>query len=311
MKIAKTILSIFILFLIVGEGYAQQKPVLSQYMFNGLVLNPAYAGRHEYTTFTAMYRDQWINVPGAPKLTTFAGQSGIKDRNIGVGMFVSEDRIGVHSNLSAYASYAYVIKLNDDSKLSMGLQGGADFLRSDWSQLTLDDVNDPLLTGSENNIFPNFGAGLYYYTESYYFGFSVPYILTSTKTRTDDLFSDVRHSRNYYLTGGILFDIGYKVKLKPSGLIRVEDNMPFAFDLNANFYYDEIIDIGFSYRSGDSVIGILGLQVNKFLKFSYAYDYVISELNNYTKGSHELMLQYRINFSAPKHHRMCPQPMYF
>ncbi len=311
MKVVRAFLLGFLFIILYSEGFSQQKPVLSQYMFNGLVLNPAYAGRHEYTTFTAMYRDQWINVPGAPKLTTFAGHSGIKDRNIGVGMLISEDRIGVHSNVSFYGHYAYVLSLPNNAKLSMGLQAGADMLRSDWSQLTLDDINDPVLTGSENNIFPNFGTGLYYFTESYYLGISVPYILTSRKTKYDDFFRDVRHSRNYYITGGLLFDIGYKVKIKPSTLIRIEDNMPFAFDLNANLYYDEIIDIGFSYRSGDSVIGILGLQVNKYLKFSYAYDYIISGLTNYTKGSHELMLQYRINFNAPRHHRMCPQPMYF
>jgi type IX secretion system PorP/SprF family membrane protein len=303
---------IAVLFVMVfADLYAQQKPVLSQYMFNGLVLNPAYAGRHEYTTFTAMYRDQWINVPGAPQLTTFAAHSGIKDRNVGIGLVMSEDRIGVHSNISLYATYAYILRLNTGARLSLGLQGGADFLRSNWSDLTLDDVNDPLLTGSERNLFPNFGTGFYYYTDKFYFGFSIPYILASRKTQENDLFRDVRHSRNYYLTGGHIFDVSPRLKIKPSALIRIEDNMPLAFDLNANIYFDEVIDIGLSYRSGDSVIGILGLQVNKYLKFSYAYDYTISDLNNYTKGSHELMLQYRINFSAPRHHRMCPQPMYF
>jgi type IX secretion system PorP/SprF family membrane protein len=142
-------------------------------------------------------------------------------------------------------------------------------------------------------------------------GLSVPYILTSRKTSSDDFFRDVRHSRNYYITAGYLFDLGFKLKMKPSFLLRLEDNMPLAFDLNTNFIYDDIIDIGFSYRSGDSFIGILGLQVNNYLKFSYAYDYILSSLTTYTKGSHELMLQYRINFNAPKRHRMCPQPMYF
>lgn len=94
-------------------------------------------------------------------------------------------------------------------------------------------------------------------------------------------------------------------------LLRVEDNMPLAIDLNANLYYDEIIDVGVSYRQGDAIIGILGLQLNKYLKFSYAFDYITSKLTAYTKGSHELMLQYRINFSAPRHNRMCPQPQYF
>ena len=137
-------------------SFGQQKPVLSQYMFSGLVLNPAYAGSHDYTSFTAMYRDQWVNVPGAPKLSTFTGQTGIKGKNIGVGLLISEDKIGVHNNLSVFGSYAYNVWLNNGAKLALGLQGGVDMLRSDWTKLTISDLNDPLISGGENNYFPNF-----------------------------------------------------------------------------------------------------------------------------------------------------------
>ncbi len=311
MKALKYILFISLIFTLYGTSFGQQKPVLSQYMFSGLVLNPAYAGRHDYTTYSAMYRDQWLNVPGAPKLTALTAQSGFEDRRVGVGMMISEDKVGVHSNLAAYGSYSYYLEFPNKARFIMGLQGGIDILRSDWSQLTLDDINDPAFNGSEINYFPNFGTGVYYFVDDFYIGFSVPYILTSRKTKSDNLFRDVRHSRNYYLTSGKVFDVGVKLKFKPSFLLRVENNMPLAVDLNANFYYDDIIDIGVSYRQGDAVIGILGLQLNKYMKFSYAYDFTISKLGNYTRGSHELMLQYRINFSAPKHNRMCPQPMYF
>lgn len=311
MKPRNYLLLLIFLLTLGGKSYGQQKPVLSQYMFSGLVLNPAYAGRHEYTSFTAMYRDQWVNVPGAPKLSTFTGQTGFKDRKIGAGFLISEDKIGVHSNLSIYGSYAYYIKFPSGAKFSMGLQGGVDILRSDWDQLNLLDQTDVVFNGSETNYLPNFGAGVFYYTDNLYIGFSVPYILTNRKSETDDYFRDIKYSRNYYLTGGNVFDISPQFKIKPSFLLRIEDNMPLAIDLNANLYYDEIIDIGVSYRQGDAIIGILGLQLNKYIKFSYAYDYIISELTTHTKGSHELMLQYRINFTAPKRHRMCPQPQYF
>jgi type IX secretion system PorP/SprF family membrane protein len=311
MKAGKIVSVLGLALLLSVTAIAQQRPVLSQYMFSGLVLNPAYAGRHDYTSFTAMYRDQWLNVPGAPKLTTFTTQTGIKDKKIGLGLMITDDKIGVHENLSVYGSYAYYIRLRNKAKLSMGLQGGFDMLRSNWDLLYLYDLGDPSLSGSIINYFPNFGAGLYYFTETFYLGFSAPYLLTSTLLQTDNLYEDVRHSRNYYITTGKIFDLSEKLKIKPSFLIRLEDNMPLAVDLNANFYYDELIDVGFSYRQGDSMIGILGLQVNKYLKFSYAYDYIISELSAYSKGSHELMLQYRINFNAPRHNRMCPQPQYF
>jgi len=311
MKSQKYLLSLLLLFVLTEACFSQQKPVISQYMFSGLLLNPAYAGRHEYTSFAAMYRDQWTNVPGAPKLTTFTGQTGYKGRNIGTGFLISEDKIGVHNDLSVYGSYAYYIKFRNGAKFSMGLQGGIDILRSDWTKLTILDQNDPVFAGSEINYFPNFGTGVFYYTEDFYLGFSVPYILTGKKIQTENYFRDVKHSRNYYLTAGKVIDLSPKLKFKPSFLLRVEDNMPLAVDLNANLYYDEIIDIGVSYRQGDAIIGILGLQLNKYLKFSYAYDYITSKLTPYTNGSHELMLQYRINFNAPRHNRMCPQPQYF
>jgi len=292
---------------------AQQRPVLSQYMFSGMALNPAYAGRHQYTDFTAMYRDQWVNIPGSPITSTFITQSGFKEKNIGIGLLISNDKVGVHSNTMIYGTYAYVIKLGNGAKLSMGLQAGIDHLRSDWSKLNLPpgSQNDPLFNGSETTIFPNFGAGLFYFTDKFYLGGSVPYIISNQKSKSGDMFMDVRHSRNYYLTGGVLIALGPLWVFKPSALLRLEDNMPIAFDLNANLYFNELIEFGFSYRQGDAIIGILGIQINKYLKFSYAYDYVISDLGLYTKGSHELMLQYRINFYAPRKHRMCPGPNYF
>ena len=293
--------------------HAQQRPVLSQYMFSGLALNPAYAGRHRYTTFTAMYRDQWVNVPGAPVTSTFLAQTGLKEKDVGLGLLISNDQIGVHSNTMLYGSYAYVLNFSNGGKLSMGIQAGMDYLKSDWSKLTLPpgSQNDPLFSGSETNIYPNFGAGLFYFTDKFFVGGSVPYILSNQKSKSGDMFVDVRHSRNYYVTTGVLMQVGARWVLKPSVLLRMEDNMPFAFDLNVNMYYNEIIEFGFSYRYEDAIIGILGFQINKYLKFSYAYDYVISDLAPYTRGSHELMLQYRINFYAPRKHRMCPGPLYF
>ena len=121
--------------MLTGTAFAQQKPVLSQYMFSGLVLNPAYVGRHDYTSFTAMYRDQWINVPGAPTLGTFTAQTGFKDRKIGLGMMITDDKIGVHDNISVYGSYAYYIEFRNKARFSMGIQGGIDMLRSDWTKL--------------------------------------------------------------------------------------------------------------------------------------------------------------------------------
>jgi len=292
---------------------AQQKPVFSQYLYSGLVLNPAYAARYEYSIFTAMYRDQWINVPGSPKTITFTGQTGFKDRKLGLGVVVSNDQIGAHNNTMVYFSYGYHIPLSNGAKLSMGIQGGLDFLKSDWTQLSLPDYSqhDPLFQGIETNVFPNFGTGLYLFHDKYFVGMSAPYLLTNTKLNNENLYEDIRHSRKYFITGGLLIHASSKLVFKPSFLLRMEEHMPLAVDLNANIFYNEIVELGVSYRQQDSVIGLIGIQMNQYLKFSYSYDWVISDLRPYTKGSHELALQYRINFNAPRKHRMCPGPLFF
>jgi len=290
---------------------AQQKPILSQYMLNHLVLNPAYAGRHEYSSFTGMFRSQWVNVPGAPTMTTLTGQTGFKDRNIGVGALLSVDQIGVHQNTSLFLQYAYNIKTANGATLSMGLQGGMDYLYSNFDLTTKIDPGDPYLEGSISNIFPNFGTGLFYFSKDWYLGFSVPYILTNRKLNNNDLFQNVKYSRNYYITGGMVFQLSPMVAFKPSGLVRVESNMPISFDVNMNFYLDNIVGIGGSYRYNDSFIALLELRLNDFFRFSYTYDILLSDLNSYSYGSHELMLNYRINFFAPRKHRMCPGPLYF
>ena len=280
-------------------------------MLNGLVLNPAYADRHEYSSFTAMYRDQWVNVPGAPQLTVASGQTGFKDRNFGLGLLLVNDAIGIHNNYSVYASYAYSIKMVNGGKLSMGLQGGFDHIRSDFNLLNIRDDGDPFLEGVRSDFMPNFGAGLFYHDKYNYLGFSVPYILSNRNVQDDNFFRDFKMPRYYYVTAGRLFEASPRLVIKPSVLLRIQDENPFAFDANINFYIDEIIGLGASYRFNDSVIGIFEFQLNDYIKFSYAYDWVFSELTPFTKGSHEIMLNYRINFSAPRKHRMCPGPAYF
>jgi type IX secretion system PorP/SprF family membrane protein len=292
---------------------AQQRPLISNYIYTGLAINPAYAVRQPYTSFTALYRDQWVNVPGSPKTSSFFAQSGFKDKNLGIGLSIVRENIGVHLSNSVYASYAYQIRLSNGTRLAMGLQGGFDHIRSDWTRLNLPpgSQHDPIFQGETTQMVPNFGTGIYLFSDQFYLGLSVPYILTSNLNANTDLYQDVRYSRNYYMTGGLLLHMSEKMVFKPSALIRAEENMPVSFDLNISFFYAETVELGCSYRHHDSFVGLLGFQVNRFFKFNYAYDLTVSGLNPYSRGSHELMLQYRINFSAPRKHRMCPGPLYF
>ena len=302
-----------LILLIPADGLCQQRPLASNYLYTNLAINPAYAARQPYTSFTALYRDQWVNIPGSPKTSSFYAQSGFKDKNMGLGLSIVNENIGVHVSNSVYASYAYQINLGNGSRLAMGLQGGFDHIRSDWSRLNLPpgSQHDFLFQGETTQLTPNFGTGIFLYSERFYLGMSVPYLLSSRIKSNSDLYTDVRYSRNYYLTAGIVVDVNEKLVFKPSTLIRVEENMPVSLDLNISLFYAETVELGFSYRHFDSFIGLIGFQVNQYFKFNYAYDLLVSDLNPHSRGSHELMLQYRINFSAPRKHRMCPGPLYF
>ena len=310
MKCLRYFLSLVVV-LSTWQAFAQQRPIISQYMFNQLVINPAYAGRDDYTSFNAVYRSQWVNVPGAPELGSFTAQTGFKDRPIGVGLMLASDRIGVHNNMFVYGSYAYNIRMQNGGKLALGLQAGFNYLTSDFNQLDILDQDDPYLSGQQTKFLPNFGTGLYYHDAKNYVGVSVPYILSNKRIREGDFYRDVRIDRNYYISAGRLIDIGPRIILKPSMLLRLGDNMPIGYDLNVNFYFDEIVGFGGSYRSGDSFTILFEMWVNRYLKFGYAYDYVISDIGGFTKGTHELMLRYRVNFNAPRKDRMCPGPLYF
>lgn len=289
---------------------AQQKPVISQYMFNGLVLNPAYAGTNGYFSATGMLRNQWVNLEGAPRISTLAMHSNIKNKNIGLGLVVTNDQIGVHNDMSAYLSYAYHLKLPVGT-LSMGLQTGFNNLTSSFNELTLSTASDPILNDQITRFKINFGTGLYYFTENFYAGFSIPYIIKNRTFKQVDIIRSIEESRYYYFTIGKVITLNKNFKFKPSGLLRIEEGMPVAYDLSANIFIDDAINVGLSYREEDSIIGMFEIQLNDYLRFGYAYDWIISELSTYTQGTHELMVNYRLNLFAPKHHKMCPGPVYF
>lgn len=301
---------IFLLWLFSFSVFAQQKPVISQYMFNGLVLNPAYTGANGHFSATALYRDQWVNLNGAPTISTFTAHGPIKNKRISLGMMVTNDKVGVHSDLGVYATYAYHIPLNN-GKISLGLQAGFNNLQSNFSELNIRDIDDPFLTGSLSSLKMNFGTGVYYHSQRSYIGVSIPYIRRKRVIKDATYIREMDESRNYYVNAGTVIDINHRVKVKPSALLRLENGMPVAGDLNVNVYLDDVLNLGASYRSGDSFISLFEIKLNDFLRLGYAYDWVISDLAAYTKGSHEFMLNYRIDFFAPRKHKMCPGPFYF
>lgn len=289
--------------LFAGTAYGQQRPAYSQYMFNGLALNPAYAGSQKQFNAMAVIRSQWVNFEGAPKTQLLSAHAPVDRKNIAVGMMISHETIGVHIDWSAYAYYAYQIKFKGAGTLSLGLQGGVNYRQSDFTKLTVQTApgQDPLL-GYYKKATPNFGTGAYYSTSKAYVGVSSPYLVENKtfKTNSDGTITQNRESRYYYLTAGKVMDVTSNIQMMPSFILRLQDKMPVGYDVSMNFYFDKIVGAGISYRNGDSVIGMFQLILNENLSFGYAYDYTLSSLRNHTQGSHELMLNYRI--------RLTPEP---
>jgi type IX secretion system PorP/SprF family membrane protein len=288
--------------------FGQQRPVTSTYMFNGLALNPAYAGSLNVFSAVVTNRDQWINVQGAPVFQSVTAHNSFASNRVGVGLLMTRDQVGVHEDMGMYGSYAYKIRTGRGI-LSMGLQAGFNSRNSNYTEADAFDPTDPLYV-NVNKFAPNFGAGLYFANPKMYAGFSVPYILNN---KVFDIQTDVpvngRESRFYYLTGGVVFDMSNLIKFSPSFLIRGQERIPLGWDLNATVIFENIAYAGISYRSGDALVFISQFILNENFRIGYAYDAITSPLTQYTKGTHEIMVNYRIKL---KNHKKDPQcPVYF
>ncbi len=293
----KQLLIILILGFVSVSAFAQQDAQYTQYMFNGLVLNPAYAGSREATSITAIYRNQWVKMPGAPKTLSASVHTAVGEKN-GVGLMLESDQIGAHSRFSLYGSYAYRLLLGE-GKLSLGVQAGILNYSSDWSKVNnIKDADDPNFVGQDSKLLPNFGIGAYYYLERFYVGASIPHLLNGA---LDDLEKTSVYDRHYFLTSGAVFDISPAVKLKPSILIKsVPSAAPISADLNLSFLIQDALWVGGSYRFGDAVALLMEYQFVNGLRLGYSYDFNISNLNSYNRGSHEIMVGWDLNPQSPE-----------
>ena len=304
----KSVLSILIIFIGVISAVSQQRPVISTYMFNGLALNPAYAGSLNILSASFIHRKQWINVDGAPRSNILSVHSSFYGNQIGLGIQASEDVIGVHKESAFYFSGAYKIRTGVGI-LAMGLSGGFDNRRSNFNELNILNRGDELLTGTPTRFTPNFGTGLYFANPKMYIGVSVPYIIENTlfeAQAAEGTVTEGRESRYYYATGGVVLDINRNVKLSPSALIRYQEESRLGWDLNATIIFDGIAYAGVSYRSGDALVFLTQLILNENFRVGYAYDATVNALANESRGTHEILLNYRIKLRNYKKDPQCP-----
>ncbi len=292
------------------SGKAQQYPIYSQYIFNGLILNPAYAGSHVQFSASAMYRNQWVNFDGAPQTLFFSAHTSLWKERMGLGLLVSDDRIGSYSNQNVYASYAFIIK-TPVGKLAMGLQAGVNMLSADYEDLNLDDVNDISFTSPNNQLKPNFGTGVYYYSKYFFAGFSVPFLLTNGYSNAElenVINGGIRSARNYYLYGGMNIPLNRDatVKFQPSLLLRGQEGSPLSADINASFVFYDLLSVGASYRNIDAVVSYIDLKLSESFHFSYSYDLTTSAIRAASNGTHEFMLNYRFKIRSIHGNIECP-----
>jgi type IX secretion system PorP/SprF family membrane protein len=286
---------------------AQQRAIQSLYMFDPLLMNPAFAGSQIQLSATSIYRNQWVNFDGAPKTFTATAHSGFKQNRVGLGLIAGKDVIGVHDETSLYFAYSYKLPLSrfDKNKtLAFGVQGGFNNLTSDYT-LTISREDDKF--GVFRSFNPNFGAGLYYKSSKGYAGFSVPFFLNSQLLTAQNAFeSSARRYRYYYLTGGFTKQLSKQIKIVPSTLIRFQEKAPISFDATLITVLYDVVGLGASYRLGDSFIGLFELQLNENFHVGYAYDFTSSDLRAYSNGTHEIMINYRIKITKFHQGLECP-----
>lgn len=292
-----------LLFVLIGltskESYSQQDPQYSMYMFNPLSTNPAYAGSRDALSVTLIGRKQWVNIDGAPETGSLTLHTPLKNESIAVGLSVIFDKIGPTKNNMIYGDVAYRFQVSPTSKLSFGLKLGVDMFSADFNGLIVNDPTDILYTTPiSNQIMPNAGFGVYWYSNESYVGLTAPKLLENdlrdaTLVSTGDA---AKQNRHYFLMAGHTFKLTSTIDLVPSTVVKAVQDAPLSVDFNLNFFFYEKLWIGGGYRVGDAVVANVVYHFSPKFRAGYAYDYTVSDLGSYNTGSHEIMLNYDLDF---------------
>jgi len=286
------------------QAKAQTEPMYSQYMYNMLGVNPAYAGNREALSLNFFQRNQWVGIKGAPKTTSLSIDQSIKDGKMGWGIQVYDDRLGVEAASGFNGMLSTRIRVSEKGILSGGLSFGLMNYRINLNDVNnRNNPNDPsfIVTDNPSKWNPSMGMGIYYNTDRFYASVSTPSVLKSRLASYENFNTSIQKSDAFHLFAntGYVFDINEDVKLKPSTMIKMVSGAPIEADLNMNLWLKDLLGIGGSYRTGDAFVGMIELQATQKIRFGYAYDMPFNPLKYFTKGSHELMLRYEFgNFKT-------------
>lgn len=304
MKASKKLSLLVVFFLAVQFVSAQQDAQYTQYMYNTISVNPAYAGSREVLSVTGLHRSQWVGLDGAPRTQTVAMHTPIGEaRKVGLGLSIVNDEIGPTQETYFDVDFSYRIKTSEQGNLAFGLKAGGHLLDVNFDELSRFDDNDPDFQNNIDNKFsPNVGAGLYYYTQKFYAGFSVPNFLETDHFDEDNVNNSngasviAEERMNFYFITGYAFDLSDNLKFKPALLTKLVLGTPLQVDMSANFLLHDRITLGVAYRWSAAFSAMAGFQISDSLMIGFAYDREVTELGNtiYNNGSYEVMLRFEL-----------------
>lgn len=291
---------------------AQQEPYNTMFAFNKLPINPGYTGAKDVLSIRAIYRHQWVNLPGNPQTVNVNIHSPLKYENVALGLSIINDRLGVTNMTHINTSFAYRIPFKNDTKLSFGINAGMMIFNSKITELDAIDTGDPLLQQNLKGVRPNIGAGVYYYGSKFYVGLSIPNMVpVSLFDKKDNISGNVRLQQltSLLLMGGYTFEIGKKKNfwLQPQLMLKYMPNkkyeLPLEVDANLTFTLYKTVGLGLTYRTGiadpfqnrESVDVMAIFYLPKEITIGYAYDQTISKIKTYNKGTHEVMIGYDVS----------------
>jgi type IX secretion system PorP/SprF family membrane protein len=297
----RTKLIAFVLFIIGFESmYSQQDSQFTQYMYNTVNINPAYAGSRGVMSIFGLYRNQWVGLDGAPVTSTASLNTPIGNSNIGLGLSFINDRIGPSDETSISADVSYSIPTSESWKLSFGLKATANLLNVDFTKLNIYNPADPRFQNNVDNKFsPNIGAGIYFHSNKTYIGLSVPNFL---ETKHFDESASINNSASfvakermhYYAIAGHVFNLSPSIQFKPAALAKIVQGAPLQLDISGNFLFNEKFTVGAAYRWSAAMSAMVGFQASENWFIGYAYDMETTKLADYNSGSHEIFLRYEL-----------------
>ena len=297
----RTKLIAFVLFIIGLESmYSQQDSQYTQYMYNTVNINPAYAGSRGVMSIFGLYRNQWVGLDGAPVTSAASLNTPIGNSNVGLGLSFINDRIGPSDETSISADVSYSIPTSETWKLSFGLKATANLLNVDFTKLNIYNPADPRFQNNVDNKFsPNVGAGIYFHSNKSYIGLSVPNFLETKhfdeNTSLNNSASFVARERmHYYAIAGHVFNLSPSIQFKPAALAKVVQGAPLQLDISGNFLFNEKFTVGAAYRWSAAMSAMVGFQASENWFIGYAYDMETTKLADYNSGSHEIFLRYEL-----------------